>query len=294
MSSPVPLAEPISLTRLLDQAMRLLRQHLRALIVPIGIPLAIVGAAVPLAQLAMNMSLEDSGGEPPMVAFAISMAVFVVSMGVFVLAYVAMMVAGTDAVAGRPVSGGRAWRVALDLRVMGTSILVTLTCILGFAFCILPGIYLGLILTAVVPVMVHEERYGIAAMRRSAALMRFNPGGRIGTDPRLRSFVLGVTATMIGYVVGFFVQIPLMIAMMVFMFREIASGAEVDPNELTNQMMWLQVPSNVIGMVLQGIVYLYMGFGIALIYFDVVRRKEGEDLLAASEDLAGASPPSGP
>jgi hypothetical protein len=77
----------------------------------------------------------------------------------------------------------------------------------------------------------------------------------------------------------------MMIIMMAFVFRETAAGREGDPRAFAQQMLWVQIPSNIVGTVLQGLIYVYVAFGIALIYFDVLHRKEGTDLLAASERL---------
>jgi hypothetical protein len=295
MSSPVPLVEPISLTRLLDQAMRLLRRHLRVLIAPFAIPLAVAGAVTPLMQLVTAYSVDREVGSPTSLpVMLLSVGVMLLSLVVLGLTYVAMVVAATDAVAGRPVSGGRAWRAALEPRLIGTMILATLAWVGGLLFCILPGIYIALILSVVIPVMANEGRFGTAALGRSVQIMRFNPSRQLGADPRLRSFVLGLTGALIGWVVGFVVQLPLMVLMMVAMLRGAASGAEADPDALFRQMAWLQVPSNIVAMVLRGLVQQYLGFGIALIYFDVVGRKEGEDLLTASEELAEAVAPGVP
>lgn len=70
------------------------------------------------------------------------------------------------------------------------------------------------------------------------------------------------------------------------------SGA--DPNALLYDARWLwfQVPATLLGSLAQSAVVLYLSFGMALLYFDVRRRREGDDLEAALDELGGRPPAS--
>jgi hypothetical protein len=291
MNTSQELAEPLSLKGLLDEALRSARRHLRGLYPAFAVPLAFVGGAIPLAQLGFSSRSAPGSEEATMHQLLVSLVVGFLAMVVYTFAYAAMLIAATDAVAGREVSAARAWIAVFDPRVILTQILVFLVTFVGLVFCILPGFYLGLILTAVIPVIAHEGRYGVGAMRRSVTLMSYNPRHTFAGDPRVRVFLLLFAGGLIGYAASFIVQLPLSVLMMVLMFRAMARGDQPDPEALMQQMIWLQVPSNMLGMLVQTLVFLYMAFGIALLYFDVRRRKEGDDLLAAADSLARRGEP---
>lgn len=57
-------------------------------------------------------------------------------------------------------------------RILGTAYLAFAACIAGLALLIAPGIWLALALFLVTPIMVNEREFGVAALRRSRALMR--------------------------------------------------------------------------------------------------------------------------
>ena len=47
------------------------------------------------------------------------------------------------------------------------------------------------------------------------------------------------------------------------------------------RLTWFQVPSQILAMLTSTAVHLYVCFGLALLYVDVKRRREGVDLEAA-------------
>jgi hypothetical protein len=132
----------------------------------------------------------------------------------------------------------------------------------------------------------------MAAIRRSMRLMSHNPRREWSVDPRARSFLISFAGGLISYATSFIVSLPVAALMMIFMFRAAAQGRQADPEAMMRQMMWIQVPSNMLGMLVQTLVFLYLAFGVALLYTDVLKRKEGGDLLAAAERLAHGAPPS--
>jgi hypothetical protein len=284
------LSPPLSLKGLLDGALRRLRRHLRELYVPYALPLAIGGGAAVIAQMRLTYPPNGSPASPftPMI---VSLAVGFGSALLYGLVYAAMIVAATDVVAGRPTSASRSWRCVLRPRFLGTQVLAGMALIGGLLLCVLPGIYVGLVLSLLVPVMVQESRFGTQALGRSVRLMGHNPRREFSADPRVRSFLLNFAGLLIGWAVSVVIGIPSAIVMFILMFRAAAQGHQADPEALMRQVMWIQVPSNMLGMLVQALVFLYMAFGVALLYADVLKRKEGADLLAAAERLLqGARP----
>ncbi len=297
MSSTTPevLATPLSLTGLLDGAQRRLRQHVRSLYLPFAVPLVLLAGVQPIVQLRLNPAMGGSKDPSSFLGQIVLLyAVLLVVVFLWSFVYVAMVVAATDAVGGRPLSPGRAWRAAFDPRMIGTQLLVATASLVGFLFCILPGIYVALTLSLVAAIVTEERRFGVAALRRSATLMKRKPGANLAASPRVRSLLLIVVGSLIGYAANLIVQLPLMAVMMFLMFRAAASGNMANPEQVMRPVMWLQVPTSMLGALVQTVVLLYLAFGIALLYFDIRQRNEGQDLLAEAERLARGEVPAGP
>ena len=293
MTTTPAIDQPLPFRLLLDEAVRLARQHFRRVYVPVALPLAAVAGLAALAQ-GLLMWAAASGRVPNNAALVIGGTVgFVVSMlgflVVYLLSYAVLFAGAVEATAGRDVSMARAWRFVLRPAVLGTILLSTLAVTAGFACCFLPGIYLGLLLSLLVPVMVEEGLLGTDAMRRSAELTSYNPRRSLDTDPRLKAFVILFVGTLLGYAINMMIQLPVVAVQQYLMMREMA-GESPDPASVMAQMTWLQVPSQVLGMLVSAAVHLYMCFGLALLFMDVRRRKEGLDLEAAIAHLAEPPP----
>ncbi len=290
------LAAPLSLSGLLDGALRRLRQHVRALYLPFAVPLVFLAGLQPIVQLTQNpmMHGQTAASSSFLAQLALLYGLLLVIGLLYGIAYMAMIVAAADAIAGRPVSAGRAWLAAVDPRLLGTQLLAWLACLVGLVFCVLPGIYVALSLSIVVAVMTEERLFGTGALRRSWALMRRPPGAPLGDSPRLRSLLLIVVGSLIGYASSFVVQLPFTAVMMFVMFRAAAAGKAANPEQAMAPVMWLQVPAGMLGALVQTVVLLYMAFGITLLYFDIRRRNEGQDLLTEAERLAQGPAPSAP
>jgi hypothetical protein len=209
-----------------------------------------------------------------------------VTVVLYVGGQTALMAAATDALAGRELSMARAWRFALRPRTILTLVLSWLVVAVGFVFCILPGIYLVLLFSVLVPVMLEEGRAWANAMGRTSELMRYNPHRDLGHNPCVRAFLVMLVGALIGYVVSFVAQFPFVAAQWVVMFRNIASGEKADPQAMMAGLLWLQVPAGIMGMLAHVAVQLYVCFGLTLLFFDLKHRKEGGDLEAAIASLA--------
>lgn len=101
---------------------------------------------------------------------------------------------------GQPKSVGEALSVGLSkaLSVLGVSLLVGLCVIVGFVFCIIPGIYVSIVLALAVPVAIQEKLSGTEALRRSSSLTEGHRGDifvvlfAIGLIGLALSFGLGI------------------------------------------------------------------------------------------------------
>jgi hypothetical protein len=292
MKASETITEPLSLKALLDEPVRHARRHLRALYLPFAVPLTILAGAQPVVQYSLApMTTASLGGTSLLTQMGITYAILFALLMAYDLAFVAMVVAATDVLAGGTGAPGRAWLRALDPRLLLTEILAWIAILGGLIFCILPGIYVGLILTSSVPVMAHERRFGLAALKRSVELMSRNPLRKLSLDPRARAFLLRVSAGLLAYALPLIVQLPFTVVMMIIMFSSALSGAQPDPQAVMAKLVWLQVPMAMLGMLIHTFVFLYLAFGIALLYFDARRRKEGDDLVSAADNLARRTGP---
>jgi hypothetical protein len=285
MSTAPSLPQPIPFRFLLDEAVRHARRHFKKMYPAVAFPVALLGGAIPLAQAFVFGSMAGGGPKAGLGSTIVTMAGFVgvmlIWMAAYYLGYAALFVAAVDALAQRPVSMKRAWGFVFRPRVFGTLILTTLAFGLGAILCLIPGIYLGLLFSLTIPVMAEEGLFGPAALRRSAELTRYNPQRDLDADPRFKVFVVVFVGTLLGWLVGMLVELPMMAIQQVLMWREVAGGRQPDPQRLMATMAWVQVPSQILSMLVQTAFHFYVCFGLVLLFFDVKGRKEGLDLETA-------------
>jgi hypothetical protein len=302
---PVPTAldEPLSIQALLDGAMRQARQHFRTVFPAVGVPLALLAATIPLTQGVWFRSLGDmQTGSPNIPLLFAGAGGMMIAAFLFVIlnavGYATLIAAATDAVGGRPVSMSRAWlamlrpTALLTLFIAGVAVFAGMVCC-AIPLCGLPGIYVALLFSMIVPVMVEEETFLFDALGRSASLAQYNPRQDFGTDPRVRSFLVIFVGMLLGYAVSLVIQMPMVVIQQVLLMRDAAAGASADPMALMAKLTWLQVPTTALATLSQVAVQLYVSFGVALLYFDVRRRKEGHDLGAALVSLEKRGPAAG-
>jgi hypothetical protein len=299
MSSAIPAhGEPLPLRLLLDHAVGVSRRHFRAIYPPIAVPLALASAAFPVAQALFMGPMMAQGRAPGTGQIVALVAVGLVAVAVFLVAYVlafgSLYMAAVDAAAGRPVSMRDAFRRASVPSVWGTLILSWVGFLAGLLCCLVPGMYLAILWSLIVPVMVEEALHGTAALRRSAELIRYNPQRTLGSDPRAKAFLIVFVGMLMAYALSLVVQLPFIVVQQVYMVRQAASGARVDPAAMMRLMAWIQVPSNVLGSLVQTAVQLYIAIGVALLYFDIRRRREATDLEAGLARIETGAAPAGP
>jgi hypothetical protein len=273
----------LSLSGILDGALRASRTHLRRLLLPVALPLALANGVFTLAS---NWANQQQARRPVLwfVVFAASMFALLLTKG---LGSAVLTSLAVNTQAGRPASPVQAWLWVLRPRVLGTLSMAWVAIVAGLACCIAPGVYVGVLFSLAVPVMLEEGQHGIAAFRRSVRLVSYNPGRSLASDPRAKCFVLSFVSWLLGYALTLLLQAPFLIVQQVLMFRELSGGSQGDPAEMAARLTWIQVPAAMLGTLGQAAAALYFGFGITLLYSDVLRRKDGSDLEAAILALSG-------
>lgn len=154
-------------------------------------------------------------------------------------------------------------------RVLGASVLLGILTIVGMCFCLIPGIYLGIVFSLVMPVIVMENASFGYAFNKSFTLIRNNWW-----------FVCGVIIVM-SLIVGMangVAGIPLGVAPLV--------GKLISNRSIT-------VPIIIFFSVLRNILilaYSLTSIAVTLCYFDLSEQKEGTGLLSRIEDFGKPEP----
>jgi hypothetical protein len=270
---------PMPFLVLLDEAIRRVRTHWRAILPAIAIPVAVLTTLLQVFQifgLRGLLNREPAAGLPLLWTpwFLLMAAALVVVSG---LAYVAGQVAALDALMGRPIDMGAAWSFAVRPRVWLTLLLSGLAILASFLLCVLPVFFVAPLLSFALPVMVEEGVFGVAALSRSADLARFNPSRRVTASPIVKLLVLMLVTTLISYLAGLLVALPFQLPMFIDIFRHALSGDQ-DVQAAMSRWLWLQVPGAFLSTLVRMAVYLYTAFGIGMLFYDVRGRKEGGDL----------------
>ena len=270
--------------RLLDQAVDWSRRYLKTLVLPYGTVIAVLTALLATAQAASMQVLYggDSGLATSLVGCVVPVLAFAV-LGVQYLVVAALGVAATDAVAGREVSVWGSLRFLLTLPRIATLILAGVLAFVAYVCCIVPILYVGPLLSFVVPAMAEENVVGGEAISRSVALARHNPGRRFVSNPLVKALALLIVAVLISVLLSLATSAPFQIAQQWMTFRDagLVEGGGMPPLWI----FWVQVPASVISAFISTAAWLYGAFGFALLYFDTRKRKEGMDLEAAMTEL---------
>jgi len=295
MTDPVPPYQgPMPIVPLLDEGLRLTRAHIRAIFLPVALPVAVFATLAGVAQ-AFSMQSLFKGGTPSPTAFWTPQVLLVAALlGLLsAVAYVAGQVAALDALAGRPVDMRRAWSFAVRPAVWGTLLLSFLAILVSFLFCVLPVFFVAPLLAFAVPVMAEEARFGTGALSRSAELALFNPSRRLMEHPIVKVLLLMVVSTLISYLAGLLVALPFQLPMFIDVFRRALAGNQ-DVTSVMTRWIWLQIPAQFLSSLARTAIYIYTAFGMALLYADVRSRREGTDLRREIEALFPAPAPSPP
>lgn len=285
--------ELLSFRLLIDHVVILVKQHFRRLYLRVAAPLAVSGFTVGILQVwwaGVAGGLEESTPNVSEIfgAFGLFMLVMILVVAIQFAVYQSLMVAALGAVGGRETSLLDGLRTICRPRIFIQLFLVTLAIGFSFLACFLPAIYVVPALTYVLPAMVEEDRRGLDAWKRSFDLVHFHPTGRLLNHPLLQTGMLLFVGFLISSVITMVVQWPFLIVQQVLVFREAASGVLMDPSTLMARTAWLQVPAQLLSAFATAVAWLYWTFGVALLYREIRRRREGWDLDAAIRQLEPA------
>jgi hypothetical protein len=292
MTDPAVPAEPIPFRVLLDEAMKMTRRHFGTIYLLVAVPLAVLALVTVVLQQSFLQDMRGPGGAAAMfsgrgcAAFLATLALSVILQG---LTSGVLTAAAVDGATHKPIDMKAKWGFILQPRSIGTLLLSFLAIMAGFICLILPGVYLTLGLSFVVPVMAAEGLYGSGALGRSWKLVRYNPHKGFLANTSTKVFLLFLVTGLIAYAINFVIQLPFTIMQGARMAHTIASGAVTDPRAIAGPV-WVRIPSAILGSLVTTAVSIYASFGIVLLYLDVVRRKEGGDLAAAIDARFGGQP----
>jgi len=282
---------PMPFRLLLDEAMRLTRRHFRTIYPAVAIPVAVVSTLFASFQVSWLSGAMKSLGSTQLFTNPRYWLLVLVSLGMVIASYNALQTAAIFAVSGVPVDMKRAWGFTFQGRVLLT-LALWFVLVLGSSLCCCLALVVFPLLAFVPPAMVDEGRFGLQAVSRSIELARHKPPAGWGESPVVKLFLLLFVGTLLAYLVGFVVAIPFQVPMYIDMFRKAAAGQDIGQG--MSSWMWLQVPAQFLNTLASMAVYLYVAFGIALLFYDTRGRIEGTDLRAEIESSFPAPPPPPP
>jgi hypothetical protein len=281
---------PLPFRLLLDEALRQARRHFRAVYPAVAVPVAVLSSGVAAFQAVWFSRLTAGLGTQPGAFLSPGyFAVLLAQIALFFIAGTALQVGALDAIAGRPVDMGRAWRFSLRGKVLGTLLLSGLLGIAAVFACCLPAFVVVPLLSLVSAVMVEEGRFGASALSRSAELAWHSPPGRWQEKPLLKVLLLLFVGVLLSYLVGILVSLPFQIPMYVDIFRHAVAGE--DTLRRMSSWIWLQVPAQFLNALASQAVAVYTSFGLALLFHDARGRKEGTDLRREIDSMFAPPPP---
>lgn len=291
MSSQLPRLGALSFRELLDEGVRAVRHRFRPLFLPFAVPVALAGGLIALLQARMFGALHASGPSlPDMLSLVWSFGPVALATVLYVLMFLvvnlAMQAAMVWAVEGGHPGASPAYRWAVRVRVLWTEMLKLGLIGLGLLCCVAPGLVLILRLWLVEAVMASEGSFGVAALKRAMKLVAHNPERRLATSPQVKVLAIALTAWLVSSVVSMAVNLPFTIVQQLIMLRGIASAeGAADPGGGFGLVLWLQVPQSLLGGLVTVAVLLYGCALTALLFVDLRRRMEGEDIEEALDAL---------
>lgn len=273
--------------QLLDRAMVWVRRTARRLLLPFALVLGSYSALLGLASVLYTREMLQIGsGAPVRPAFTcgIFAAMLVLSLGY--LFFVAWMAAvAVDVVAGREPSIRGRVLFLLRPRSLWTLLVVGLLSGMAYMCCLLPALVVVPLLAFSLPVLVEEGRSGWDAVSRASRLARYNPSGQVLSHPMFKIFVFLGVSWLVSTGLSTAVQLPASLAQQWAMFRQLGEETATPAAETMMTVQWFQIPLSFVSGAITAAAGLYTGFGLALLFFDVRKRKEGGDIEAAMDRI---------
>lgn len=183
----------------------------------------------------------------------------------------------SDSILGHDTSAASAWQRVRPqvLRLIGFSILVALAEYVGLLFCIVPGVFLWVVLSLTVPAMVLERTTGRTALRRSRQLV---------SSSFWRVFGIRALGELIARLLAGVLSLPVTLFMVGDIFRNLASG-NATPVTLSNVAVVVIAVVAVLAATLTGPIRAGV---LTLLYVD--RRIRAEALDVQLQQAASGAP----
>ena len=158
------------------------------------------------------------------------------------------------------------------------SLLVVIVASIGFVFLIIPGIYLGITLSLIIPIMIFEKKSIGDAFSRCFQLIK---------DKWWSTFGLIFVAGVIQGMMGFIFNIPEMILTVVFTLQRSTGDILVDPPMWQKGALIISACIKAVG---SGLLMCISFIAVAFQYFNLVERREATGLMNQIEGFGGSSP----
>jgi hypothetical protein len=273
---------PLSVGEILDAGIKVFTRHWKPLAGTVAIltgPIFVVYVLLiasiddELLSLSASFSTSTSTSEDPtateLVGFGLSYLVLFIA---FLLAFVACFKAVSDAWLGAEPSISRSLRFAVRnlFKSAMLGLVAGIVVAIGFAACLLPGIWIGIAWCLCFPAMLFERIGPFAALRRSFSLTK---------DRWWASFLLWIVGYLLVSIIGGVIQLGL---------EGIAQAAAGD------NVVARAVSSAVGSIVSSAITYPFLAAVLTILYFDQRVRKEGFDLQLQAEGFGIARDPDAP
>lgn len=285
----------LRLTELLDNAWKSLRQHFVAIFLPFALLLTPLLVVIHVGSSMMSQKMLTGPSEDPLAVLSymgLFFLAFIPLMLATLVVYRGMMICSLWAERGEPYSWTRAILLYLHPRFWATDLLAVILMIVGFFFCVLPGLFLMAAWSLRLPIMVQEERFGWSALSRSWELLNFNPSKELARHPLLKAVVAFLVAMVLSYSVTLLIQLPVGLWTQYMTFRDAASGNMEQLQGTLQTMLWITLPFGILAGLGQLAVNLYSDFILVGLFLDQRRRREGDDIGGRLDQLM--EPPAPP
>jgi hypothetical protein len=279
---------PIPFRLLLDEAMKLTRKHFHQLYWPVAIPTALMLGLMNLSQFLTLQNIENQAD--PLAGLGtvgLSCGILAVFAVFGLLFYTAQWAGCTQAIEGTFISFPDTLRWTLRGQVLGTVVLYGLFVFVGFILCIAPGIFVFFGFLLYIPVMVHEGIFGMDALKASWDLIRYNPQRSFLRASGSKVVLLMLVGWILSYGLSLAIQLPIGLLQQALMFRDATAEGGTG---ISTAVLLLSLPGGIISGLASSVVQMYLGMGLGLLYFDIKRRRSGEDLEAELDQLTGGEP----
>ncbi|MEM1176725.1 MAG: hypothetical protein AAGM22_00145 [Acidobacteriota bacterium] len=277
--------EPVPFRLLIDRVVPVARPHFAGAFLATAAPVA--AASVTFAFLQHRTMTGFIEADPSFAMFGGYVLSIFVLLTVFIASYSALVIAAMETFDGGDIRIGRAWAWLFTPRLLWTVFLWTAVSFISLILCVLPAVLMIPLLAFTLNVMVAEQSYGMDALKRSASLVWSTPTGRPIDSAFLRVCAVFLVGYGIQSGIGLITQGPFMALQQYYVLRDAAGGVG-DP-ALALGPLWVQVTAQFFSAITTAVGWLYWAFAFSMLYFELRRRRDGDDLRRALDELTGVT-----